>query len=82
MLTNNEKAQIHGLAVNFGRSRPGMKRTADRLAKCNMDSIIDGYVSRLNPTKCERFTKEQILNSLAELLWIEFCKAEINIQSQ
>lgn len=74
------KQAIHEQAVQIGRnSKNGMKRTANRLAKCNVDNHIDGIVSKL---KADAWNLEDdvIINGCAHRLWIEFCQAEINIK--
>lgn len=74
------KQAIHEQAVILGRSsKNGMKRTANRLAKCNVDSHIEAIVSKL---KAEAWSLENsvLINGCAQRLWIDFCQAEINIK--
>lgn len=74
------KQAIHEQAVTLGRnSKNGMKRTANRLAKCNVDSHVDGIISKLK-AEAWNLDDEVIVKGCAQRLWIEFCQAEINIK--
>lgn len=74
------KAAIHTEAVKLGRaSKNGMKRTANRLAACNVDKQIDAIVGKLKPTAWDH-EDSVIIACCASRLWVDFCQAEINLQ--
>lgn len=53
-----DKAAVHTQAVMYGRNRPGMKRTANRLAKCK------DYLQGLPTVCCVPFWNNEILELL------------------
>ena len=76
-----DKAAIHTQAVVIGRaSKNGMKRTADRLAACNVDKQINSIVSRLKPDAWD-LDDDIIIKGCSRELWIQFLQAEINTQT-
>lgn len=76
------KADIHAKAVQIGRkSRNGMKRTADRLAACNVDKQITEILATLKSSAWD-FEDSVIINACASRLWIDFCHAEVMLQSK
>jgi len=75
------KELIHTKAVEYGRSRKGMKRTANRLAKCNVDKIINSLVSILKPEAWAN-SDDVIIQGCAQRLWLDFCIAESRLQTE
>lgn len=80
MIRYINKSAIHVEAVNIGRnSKNNMKRTANRLANCNVDKQVDSIMSQLKQEAWEH-SDETIIKACAQRLWMEFCQAEINIK--
>lgn len=76
------KSAIHTEAVNIGRtSKNNMKRTANRLAACNVDAQINSIVATLKPEAWD-LDDDTIIKACARHLWIEFCHAEIMLQQK
>jgi hypothetical protein len=76
------KNAIHVKAVQIGRaSKNNMKRTANRLAACNVDNQVDNTLSTLKP-EAWKFNDETIIEACARRLWQDFCQAEINLQTR
>jgi hypothetical protein len=74
------KQAIHEQAVQMGRdSKNNMKRTANRLAKCNVDSHVETIVSKLKVEAWD-YDDSVIIEVCASRLWMDFCQAEINIK--
>jgi hypothetical protein len=71
---------IHSEAVKLGRSRKGMRSTANRLAGCDVDKQITDIVRRLKSSSWA-LEDEEIIKGCAIELWTQFLQAEINIQA-
>lgn len=72
------KNDIHKEAVKLLReSKNNMKRTANRLAACNVDKQIDSIVAQVR-AECWSFEDSVIIKGCAQRLIIDFCQAEIN----
>lgn len=72
------KNDIHKEAVKLLReSKNNMKKTANRLAACNVDKQIDSILAQV---KADCWTLEDcvIIKGCAQRMIIEFCEAEIN----
>ncbi len=75
-----DKSAIHAQAVIILRnSKNGMKRTASRLAACNVDKQVEDILSRLKADAWS-LDDQTIIQGCAQRLVMDFCQAEINLQ--
>lgn len=73
-----DKVKIHAHAIKLLRnSKNGMKRTANRLAACNVDKQIDAMLKLLKVSAWD-LPDAVIIDGLARQLIIDFCQSEIN----
>ena len=75
-----DKSAIHSEAVKYGRSRKGFLTTANRLATCNVDHVVDSLLAMVKPEAWSSATDTEIVTCLSRMLWMEFLQAEINLQ--
>lgn len=71
-------SDIHAKAVEIGRES-SVPSSADRLASANPDRFIDDMIRRIKADVIEPMTKDEVIENLANRLWVGWLEAELAV---